>query len=127
MKLAAVTYLVRDYDEAINWFVNALDFRVVEDTVLTDTKRWIRIASKNVEFSLLLARAVGSEQEMAIGKAAGGRVAFFLNTNDFEKSFNAMCNRGVRFRDSPRLESYGKVAVFEDLYGNLWDLIEQRR
>ena len=124
MKLAAVTFLVRDYDEAIDWFVDVLQFKLLEDTPLTDTKRWVLVEPGGFGACLLLAKADGPLQEAALGKAAGGRVAYFLHTDDFDKSYEHMQVKGVRFREAPRRESYGKVCVFEDLYGNLWDLIE---
>jgi catechol 2,3-dioxygenase-like lactoylglutathione lyase family enzyme len=124
MKLAAVTFLVRDYDEAIAWFVDVLQFRLLEDTTLTDTKRWVLVQSGEYGACLLLAKADGHLQDAALGKAAGGRVAYFLHTQDFDKSYEHMQAKGVKFQESPRNESYGKVCVFEDLYGNLWDLIE---
>jgi catechol 2,3-dioxygenase-like lactoylglutathione lyase family enzyme len=126
MKLAAVTYVVRDYDEAIAWFVDVLGFTLVEDTALTDAKRWVRVAASDGDVCLLLARADGPAQELAIGAAAGGRVGFFLYTDDFQDSFERMRSNGVKFREAPRLESFGWVAVFEDLYGNPWDLIEPK-
>jgi catechol 2,3-dioxygenase-like lactoylglutathione lyase family enzyme len=124
MKLAAVSYLVRDYDEAIHWFVEVLGFSVLEDTRLSDTKRWVRVEASNGGACLLLARADTDQQVAGIGQAAGGRVAYFLQTDDFQSSYQNMMQKGVRFRESPRREVYGHVAVFEDLYGNLWDLIE---
>lgn len=124
--LSAVTYLVRDYDEAIAWFVGVLGFVLIEDVALGDFKRWVLVAAPDGGSRLLLARADGPEQEAAIGKAAGGRVAFFLYTDDFTRDHAAMLAKGVSFRETPRHESYGTVAVFEDLYGNGWDLIEPR-
>ncbi len=123
-KLAAVTCLVRDYDEAIAWFVGALDFVLVEDVALAESKRWVMVEAPGGGSRLLLAKADGAEQEAAIGHAAGGRVAFFLYTDDFARDHAALLARGVNFRETPRLEAYGTVAVFEDLYGNAWDLIE---
>lgn len=124
MKLAAVTYLVRDYDEAIQWFVEALGFSLMEDTRLSDTKRWVRVAANEGATCLLLARADTDSQTTSIGKAAGGRVAYFLHTDDFQSRYQRMIDKGVHFHEAPRREAYGQVAVFEDLYGNLWDLIE---
>jgi catechol 2,3-dioxygenase-like lactoylglutathione lyase family enzyme len=124
MKLANVTYLVRDYDEAIKWFVDVVQFTLIEDTILSGSKRWVRVASSYSEACLLLAKADGPLQDSCVGKAAGGRVAYFLHTHDFDESYERMLRKGVKFRELPRLESYGRVAVFEDLYGNLWDLIE---
>lgn len=122
--LAAITYLVRDYDEAIAWFVSALGFALQEDTPLADGKRWVRVAASPHGLSLVLAKATTEEQVAAIGKAAGGRVAYFLTTDNFAESHRRMSAYGVRFRELPRREPYGKVAVFEDLYGNGWDLIQ---
>jgi catechol 2,3-dioxygenase-like lactoylglutathione lyase family enzyme len=126
MKLGAVTYVVRDYDEAIRWFVDKLEFRLVEDITLTDRKRWVLVSAKGSDTCLLLARADNSTQASAVGAAGGGRVAFFLYTDDFQNSFERMREKGVKFREEPRLESYGWVVVFEDLYGNAWDLIEPK-
>ena len=125
-KLAAVTYIVRDYDEAISWFTECLGFALVEDLALRGDKRWVLVEAMDGGSRLLLAKADGPEQEAAIGKTAGGRVAFFLYTDDFARDHAAMEAKGVRFRESPRNEAYGTVAVFEDLYGNGWDLIEPK-
>jgi catechol 2,3-dioxygenase-like lactoylglutathione lyase family enzyme len=122
--LTAVTYVVRDYDEAIAWFTQALGFTLLEDAALSPSKRWVKVAAGQGSTSLLLAKAEGAEQEAAVGKAAGGRVAYFLYTDDFAESQARMTKRGVRFLETPRKEIYGQVAVFEDLYGNRWDLIE---
>jgi catechol 2,3-dioxygenase-like lactoylglutathione lyase family enzyme len=122
MSLATITYLVRDYDEAAAWFTSALAFKVIEDTDMGEGKRWVVIDAGGVK--LLLAKAVGHEQIAAIGKAAGGRVAYFLNTENFARDHGRMMAAGVKFREIPRHEPYGTVAVFEDLYGNGWDLIE---
>ena len=125
--LAAVSYLVRDYDEAIAWFTQKLGFRLIEDTPLSDTKRWVVVAPPGAGAggaSLLLARAYNDEQRAQVGRAAGGRVAFFLHTDDFAREHAAFLACGVRFREAPRHEPYGTVAVFDDLYGNGWDLIE---
>lgn len=125
--VASVAIIVREYDEAIKWYCGTLGFRLVEDTVLTDTKRWVRVAPpESRDFSLLLARAVTPEQSSRIGNQTGGRVFLFLNTDDFWHDYDALSRKGVVFRRSPAEESYGTVAVFEDLYGNLWDLIRPR-
>jgi catechol 2,3-dioxygenase-like lactoylglutathione lyase family enzyme len=123
-RLATVTYVVRDYDEAIRWFVDALGFRLAEDAALGGAKRWVRVVPPGGGIALLLARADSPEQEAAIGKPAGGRVAFFLETDDFARDHAAFVAKGVRFTEEPRREHYGTVAVFEDLYGCPWDLIE---
>lgn len=118
--IAGLAIIVREYDEAIKWYCEILGFRLVEDTKLTDTKRWIRVAPvESQDFSLLLARAVNPEQTSRIGNQAGGRVFLFLNTDDFWRDYHALSRKGVVFRRSPMEESYGTVAVFEDLYGNL--------
>ena len=127
MKISAITYLVRDYDEAIAWFVSTLGFVLIEDTDMGEGKRWV-VVSPNARggVNLLLAKAVGLTQIEAIGKAAGGRVGFFLNTENFVQDHARMMAAGVEFKEPPRHEPYGIVAVFADLYGNLWDLIEPR-
>jgi len=120
-----VALLVRDYDQAIAFFTQALGFTLVEDTA-QGGKRWVLVAPPGSEgTSLLLARAATPEQEAHVGRQAGGRVFLFLETDDFRRDHGAMKERGVRFLEEPREESYGIVAVFEDLYGNKWDLIER--
>ena len=125
--LGAVTFIVRDYDEAISWFTRVLGFALVADTDLGSGKRWVLVGPTGGGTRLLLAKADGAEQAAAIGHAVGGRVAFFLHTDDFAGDHAAMLARGVKFREAPRYEAYGTVAVFEDLHGNGWDLIEMRR
>lgn len=124
--LALVTLVVADYDAARDWFVAALGFGVVEDTVLSAEKRWLVVAPPGGGSALLLARAATPEQTAAIGNQTGGRVAFFLETDDFARDHATFVARGVRFVEAPRRESYGTVAVFEDMCGNKWDLIERR-
>ncbi len=124
LSLDTVTYLVRGYDEAIAWFTAALGFSVIEDTDMGEGKRWVLIDANGV--NLLLARADGPEQIAAVGKAAGGRVAYFLNTDDFARDHARMKAAGIKFKEQPRHEAYGTVAVFTDIYGNLWDLIEPK-
>jgi catechol 2,3-dioxygenase-like lactoylglutathione lyase family enzyme len=121
------TLLVRDYDEALAFYVGKLGFELREDTILTDTKRWVVVAPNDGGAGLLLARAVGEEQTAAIGRQAGGRVFLFLETDDFARDHARYLAAGVAFREAPRIEAYGAVAVFEDLYGNPWDLIERRK
>lgn len=122
--LATVTFLVRDYDEAIAWFTKSLGFSLVEDSPQGLGKRWVIVEpSSGKGARLLLAQAASPEQASAIGKAAGGRVAFFLHTDNFEVEHARMLAAGIHFREKPRNEAYGKVAVFDDLYGNGWDLI----
>lgn len=125
--IASLAIIVREYDEAIRWYCGILDFRLIEDTKLTDTKRWVRVSPvESSAFSLLLARAVTPEQSSRIGNQTGGRVFLFLNTDDFWRDYRAFSSKGVVFRRAPVEEAYGTVAVFEDLYGNLWDLIQPR-
>ena len=124
-KIAHVAFLVKEYDEAINFFTEKLKFSLVEDTALSDTKRWVLVAPPGAkECCLLLAKAANEEQLKSIGNQTGGRVFMFLFTNDFWRDYNEMIARGVRFVRQPVKEGYGTVAVFEDLYGNLWDLLE---
>ena len=123
--LESVAFLVKEYDEALAYFTECLDFLVLEDSRVTAEKRWVRVAPRGArEASLLLARAVTPEQRAAIGKQGGGRVTFFLSTDDFDRDYAAMRERGVRFVEEPRDEPYGRVVVFEDLYGNRWDLVQ---
>lgn len=123
-QIAHISLVVKDYDEAIRFYVDVLGFTLLEDTQLTETKRWVRVAPNGSNASLLLAKADGSIQEQYIGNQTGGRVFLFLYTDDFERDFNLYTNRGVEFVRPPQKESYGTVAVFKDLYGNLWDLIQ---
>lgn len=125
-RIGAVTFLVRNYDEAIAWFRGALGFGLVEDTPLGDGKRWVLVAPGNGGTPLLLAEASTETQRARIGDQTGGRVAFFLHTDDFARDHARMSAAGVIFREAPRHEAYGTVAVFEDLCGNLWDLIEPK-
>lgn len=127
-RLATVSLLVRDYDEAIGFFVGTLGFELREDTPQAGGKRWIVVtpAGTGEGGGLLLARAVGDEQVQAVGRQGGGRVFLFLETDDFARDYAAYRDRGVRFVRAPSEEPYGVVAVFEDLYGNRWDLIEPR-
>ena len=123
-----VALVVRDYDEAIDYYTKALGFEVVEDTALTDAKRWVLLRPPgSVETRLLLAKASTPEQMARVGDQTGGRVFLFLHTDDFHRDYREMTARGVKFCEAPREESYGTVAVFEDLYGNRWDLLQLRR
>ena len=122
--IACVSLLVPDYDAGIAFYVDQLGFELLEDTQLSETKRWVRVAPKGASTALLLAQADGPAQEAAIGNQTGGRVGFFLHTDDFERDHEAMIAKGVTFREAPRHEAYGIVAVFEDPFGNLWDLIQ---
>lgn len=123
--IAQITYLVRDYDEAIEFFVQRLGFSLLEDTDMGSGKRWVVVCPPNSSgATLLLARAATPEQAACVGHQSAGRVFLFLHTDDFERDHAAMVARGIRFLESPRAEPYGPVAVFEDLYGNKWDLLE---
>ena len=126
--IGAVTFLVRESDEAIDWFTQALDFELLEDTPLDGGKRWVLVAPRSGSgTALLLAKAIGEDQLEALGRQAGGRVFLFLHTDDFHDDHTRMIAAGVTFREEPRNEAYGAVAVFEDLYGNPWDLIGPKR
>jgi catechol 2,3-dioxygenase-like lactoylglutathione lyase family enzyme len=125
--IGAVTLLVRDYDEAIAFYTRALRFEVVEDAPQGGGRRWVLLAPPGPPgCRLLLAKAKDAGEAQAIGRQAGGRVFLFLHTDDFAGDFRGMRERGVRFHEEPREEAYGTVAVFEDLYGNKWDLIMAR-
>ena len=123
-RLGAVSLLVRDYDEAIAFYVDKLGFDLSGDTDMGDGKRWVRVTPKGGETSLILARATTGSQLTAVGAQAGDRVWLFLETDDFARDHAAFTAAGVVFRETPRHEPYGVVAVFEDLYGNGWDLIQ---
>lgn len=122
--LSLVTLLVADYDEAIQWYRDVLGFDLIEDTPQAPGRRWVRVGPPGGGTAFLLARADTPEQAARIGSQTGGRVGFFLVTDDFERDHAAMAARGVRFLEAPRREAYGSVAVFEDLYGNRFDLIQ---
>jgi catechol 2,3-dioxygenase-like lactoylglutathione lyase family enzyme len=126
MKLTHLTFLVRDYDEAIAWFTRVLGFTLVEDTDLGNGKRWVLVEPGAGGARLLLAKAATPEQAAHIGKQGGGRVFLFLETDNFAHDHAAWVSRGVHFIEEPRVEAYGTVAAFEDLYGNRWDLIEPK-
>jgi catechol 2,3-dioxygenase-like lactoylglutathione lyase family enzyme len=123
MRVGLVTVVVREYDEAIEFFVDALGFDLVEDRV-DGAKRWVVVRPPGAQTGLLLARGEGDRQRSSIGKQAGGRVGFFLEVDDFSAAHQRMTGAGVRFLEEPRHEPYGTVAVFEDVSGNRWDLIQ---
>ncbi len=124
-RLAAVALVIRDYDEAIGYYCGVLGFELVEDSDLGGGKRWVLVApSKQVGSGLLLAKASGPDQQSRIGNQTGGRVFLFLHTDDFAADHARYVEAGVRFIEEPRHEAYGRVAVFEDLYGNRWDLVQ---
>lgn len=123
--IAHIALVVDDYDEAINFYTEKLNFTLIEDTAQNETKRWVKVAPQGAEeCCLLLAKAVGEEQKSRIGKQTGGRVFLFLKTDDFWRDYKNMQLKGIIFVREPKKEEYGTVAVFEDLYGNLWDLVE---
>lgn len=123
--IAHITLVVEDYDEAIAFYTEKLNFRLIEDTPLSSSKRWVLVAPPGArECCLLLAKAANEEQSAAIGKQTGGRVGFFLFTDDFWRDYHVMLDKGIHFVRPPKEEQYGTVAVFKDLYGNLWDLLE---
>ncbi|MCX5205917.1 VOC family protein [Streptomyces sp. NBC_00237] len=126
--LGLVTVVVRDYDEAIAFYRNVVGFELLEDTRIDDEKRWVVVAPPGVrETAVLLARAVTGGQKARIGDQTGGRVGWFLNTDAFERDYERMRAAGAVFEEAPRQEAYGTVAVFRDLYGNRWDLIQLNR
>lgn len=122
--LAHLTYLVRDYDEAIHFFTKAMQFELLEDTPLDEKKRWVLVRPRGGQTALLLAKADSPEQAAAFGNQTGGRVFLFLHTDDFWRDYRYMKSQGVQFMEDPRQEVYGTVAVFSDLYGNKWDLLQ---
>ncbi len=124
-QIVHVALVVDDYDEAIKFYTEKLDFKLLEDTPQSETKRWVLVAPRgSEECGLLLAKGVGDEQKSRIGNQTGGRVFLFLKTDDFWRDYTSMLDKGVNFIREPKTEEYGTVAVFEDLYGNLWDLVE---
>jgi catechol 2,3-dioxygenase-like lactoylglutathione lyase family enzyme len=125
-KLAHLALVVRDYDEAIAFYTQRLGFELLEDSPQGGAKRWVRVAPPGGGTSLLLARAVDDEQRARVGNQTGGRVFLFLHTDDFWRDYRAYRERGIAFVREPSEEPYGTVAVFEDLYGNRWDLVQPR-
>jgi catechol 2,3-dioxygenase-like lactoylglutathione lyase family enzyme len=123
--IAHIALVVDDYDEAIKFYTQKLNFNLIEDTVLSETKRWVLVApGGSSECKLLLAKAANDEQKRHVGNQTGGRVFLFLHTDNFERDYHDLKAKGIEFVRQPAKESYGTVAVFRDLYGNLWDLIE---
>ncbi|MFD3525517.1 VOC family protein [Streptomyces sp. NPDC058653] len=122
--IALVTLVVRDYDEAIAFYTGPLGFELIEDTDRGDGSRWVVVRPRGGAAALLLARAADDAQRASVGAQTGGRVGFFLHTDDFARDHARMSAAGVRFLEEPRREPYGTVAVFEDLYGNGWDLLQ---
>ena len=125
--IAQFAIVVNDYDEAIEFYTKKLHFDLIEDTTLSDTKRWVVIRPAGSDgCCILLAKAANDEQKTRVGNQTGGRVFLFLHTDDFWRDYNAMTTDGIRFVRPPVEEPYGTVAVFEDLYGNLWDMIQPK-
>jgi catechol 2,3-dioxygenase-like lactoylglutathione lyase family enzyme len=123
--IALIALIVRDYDEALKFYLNQLGFELVEDTPLGAEKRWVVVRPPGQpQTAVLLAKAVGDRQPTAVGAQTGGRVFLFLHTDDFARDYAAYTRRGVIFEEEPRHETYGVVAVFQDLYGNRWDLVQ---
>jgi catechol 2,3-dioxygenase-like lactoylglutathione lyase family enzyme len=126
--IAHIALVVNDYDEAIKFYTEKLGFVLLDDTPQSETKRWVLVAPKGAEeCCLLLAKAVDDEQRSRIGNQTGGRVFLFLKTDDFWRDYENLRQKNVNFVREPKTEDYGTVAVFEDLYGNLWDLVEFKR
>lgn len=126
-RIANIALVVDDYDEAIHFYTQKLNFTLIEDTVLSPSKRWVVVAPKGSrECRLLLAKAANEEQRSRVGNQTGGRVFLFLFTDDFWRDYHDMLEKGIKFVRPPKEEEYGTVAVFEDLYGNLWDFIEPK-
>jgi len=125
--LAQIALVVGDYDEAIEFYTKKLNFTLLEDTALSETKRWVRVAPRGSDHcGILLAKAANDEQKSRVGNQTGGRVFLFLHTDDFWRDYKDMQSAGIEFVREPAVESYGTVAVFKDLYGNLWDFIEPK-
>ncbi len=124
-RIAHITLVVKDYDEAIQFYTGKLDFELLEDTKIDELKRWVVLSPLGAkECCLVLARASNEKQLASVGNQTGGRVFLFLFTDDFRRDYNKMIEKGIRFVVPPKKEPYGQVAVFEDLYGNKWDLLE---
>jgi uncharacterized glyoxalase superfamily protein PhnB len=124
--LGMIAIVIDDYDSAISHYVNDLGFTLIQDTVLSTEKRWVVVAPSSQGAQILLAKAANQAQMAAIGNSTGGRVAFFMYTNNFNETYESYTTKGIEFIESPRQEAYGQVVVFKDNYGNKWDLIEQK-
>ena len=124
--LGMIAIVIDEYDRAISHYVNDLGFTLIEDTALSADKRWVVVAPSENGARILLARASNENQRAAIGNSTGGRVGFFLYTSEFTQTFQNFQSKGIEFLESPRQEEYGQVVVFKDMYGNKWDLIEQK-
>jgi len=127
-RIALIALVVRDYDEAVEFYVDRLGFELVEDTVMGAGKRWVVVRPPGQpQTAVLLVKAVGDRQSAAVGAQTGGRVFLFLHTDDFARDYAVYTTRGVAFEEEPRHEAYGIVAVFRDLYGNRWDLVQPKQ
>ena len=124
LQIGLITLVVGDYDDAIAFYTQKLGFALITDDVMSPAKRWVVVAPEPGASGLLLAKAADAQEQEAIERQAGGRVFLFLHTDDFDRDYAAFRARGVSFSEEPRSEPYGRVAVFEDLYGNTWDLIQ---
>src|ERR1043165_6810459 len=125
-KIVHIAIVVNDYDEAIDFYTRKLNFELVEDTRLSDRKRWVLVRPQGSECCLLLAKAANEEQQSRIGNQTGGRVLLFLHTDNFERDYQNLLGQNVKIVRPPVVEEWGTVAVFADMYGNLWDLIEAK-
>ena len=124
-RIGHIALVVRDYDEAIEFYTQKLHFKLLEDTQLSETKRWVMVAPQGEgACCLLLAKAANEEQKSRVGNQTGGRVFLFLHTDNFQRDYQNLLDQAIKIVRQPSVEAYGTVAVFEDLYGNLWDLIE---
>jgi len=121
-----IAIVIDDYDQAIAHYVNDLGFSLIEDTALTPDKRWVVVAPSSQGARILLAKAVNEDQKNSIGNSTGGRVGFFLYTDNFQAIYQLFLSRGIEFTEKPRNETFGQVVVFKDKYGNKWDLIEDK-
>jgi uncharacterized glyoxalase superfamily protein PhnB len=121
-----IAIVIDDYDQAIVHYVNDLGFTLIEDTVLTPDKRWVVVAPSSQGARILLAKASNQEEKNAIGNSTGGRVGFFLYTDNFQETYQLFLSKGIEFTETPRIETFGQVVVFKDGYGNKWDLIEEK-
>jgi uncharacterized glyoxalase superfamily protein PhnB len=124
--LGMIAIVIDEYDAAISHYVNDLGFKLIEDKEMTPEKRWVVVSPGEDGAKILLAKAANEKQKGAIGNSTGGRVGFFLYTTNFSETYDAYKSRGLEFLETPRQETYGRVVVFKDKYGNKWDLIEQK-
>jgi catechol 2,3-dioxygenase-like lactoylglutathione lyase family enzyme len=125
--IALIALVVQDYEEAIDFYTQKLHFELVEDTIMSETKRWVVVSPKGSECKLLLAKAANEKQKNSIGNQTGGRVFLFLHTDNLERDYQNLIQHQIKIVRESSVEEYGKVLVFEDLYGNLWDLIEPKK